>query len=125
MGVPPEHWVLAMFADGDSLDVERAMRHLSDDVSMRICNQPVAVGKAAARASFVELTQSFAALRHEVLNVYDVTPELTVTECRAIYTLKNGRTVENLSCNHLRHRNGLVYDNRIFMDPSPIFAAGE
>jgi ketosteroid isomerase-like protein len=116
--LPEKHWVRDMFAAGDTLDPDRAMAFLSDDVVMRVCDQPITRGKPAARASFEALTQNFAAVSHTFVAIYDVAPDLTITETLTRYTLKDGRVVTNTSCNHLRHRNGLVTENKIFMDTS-------
>lgn len=118
MAVPESHWVKDMFDAGDSLDIARAMSFLTDDVVMRVCNEAPAQGIVAARTSFEELVKNLVKVNHEILNIYDVNEELTITETFVEYTLKDGRTVTNYSCNHLRHRNGRVFDNRIFMDPT-------
>lgn len=118
MSVPDNHWVRGMFTAGDSLDIDRAMSVLTDDVVMRVCNNPPTHGIQAARRSFEELVQNFTKVEHELLNVYDVREDLTITETYVRYTMRDGRVVTNYSCNHLRHRGGKVFDNRIFMDPT-------
>lgn len=118
MSSEKKHWAAEMFEAGDSLDIDRAMGVLTEDVTMRVCNNPPTHGIEAARASFADLVKNFTKVEHELLNVYDVNEELTITETFVRYTMTDGRVVTNYSCNHLRHRNGKVYDNRIFMDPT-------
>lgn len=116
------HWVLDMYEDADSLDPERAMKWLTPDVVQRMGSNPPTVGIEQAREGYEHMLGAMSSMKHLFIGIWDTEPGVTVAEAMVSYHRKSGTTVRLPATTILRHRDGKVYDLRIYMDPSPLAA---
>ena len=107
----------------DSGDVDALLRHVTDDVRLRFGNAEVVTGRSAFEAASHDFVQSIAAIRHEVLDLWEVEGGTVIAVMRVHYKRLDGRELSLPCCNLFGTRAGRVYDYRVYMDINPVFAA--
>jgi ketosteroid isomerase-like protein len=112
-----------IFAAMDSGDVDTLGRHLTDDVRFQLGNVEVITGKSAFEATFRGFLQLIAAIRHELLDLWEVEGGTVIAPATVHYERLDGETVSLPCCSIFRTRDGLVHDYRVYMDIDPVFAA--
>jgi ketosteroid isomerase-like protein len=111
----------AIFADIDAMDPDRFVAHLTEDVVFRFGNGEPAVGRAAVRDAVAGFFSTIDALRHHVLNVWDI-GDTTVTQIDVEYTRKDGKHVTVPNADILTYQGDLVAHWQIYIDLAPVFA---
>ena len=117
------HWVYDMYEDADSLDPERAMKWLTPDVTQRMGNNPPTVGIAQAREGYEHMLGAMSSMKHDFIEIWDTESGVAIAEALVTYHRKVGGSVTLPATTILRHRDGKVYDLRIYMDPSLLSAS--
>ncbi|MCU0684988.1 MAG: nuclear transport factor 2 family protein [Polyangiaceae bacterium] len=89
--------------------------------TVQIGSRPAVTGRADIRAFFAGFFASgaFTKLEHEMIEVWN-TPEALLYHATAIYTLADGSQVRVPYVNVVKYRDGLFFDYRVFIDPSPL-----
>jgi hypothetical protein len=118
----PYAWTSALFAAIDAKDTGAFVRFLADDGRFAFANFPPAIGIDAIRHAVDAFFGSVAQLRHDVANAWSV-PGHVVCTGHVTYVRRDGTAVTLPFCNVLRLAGDRVDDYRIYIDPSPLFAA--
>ncbi|HEU4535043.1 MAG TPA: nuclear transport factor 2 family protein [Polyangiaceae bacterium] len=89
--------------------------------SVQIGSSPAVTGRENIRAFFAGFFASgaFTKLEHEMIEVWDA-PDALLYNATAIYTLADGSQVRVPYVNVVKYREGLFFDYRVFLDPSPL-----
>ena len=116
---------LAYLAAMDARDVDAYVAYLADDVSIQFGNAPAVTGKAVVREMLAGYWQSFAAIEHDLTNIYG-TDAAYVLEADNHYVRHDGRrvTVRAVAFTD-KDADGRVRSVRIYGDTSPVFASAE
>jgi ketosteroid isomerase-like protein len=112
-----------LFTDIDSMDPDRFVQHLSDDVVMRFGNADPVEGKAAVRETWAGFCDGIAGVHHDLVELWD-TGSATIAESHVTYTRKDGSTVTVPVVTIYRAKGDLIDDYRVFIDLAPLFAEG-
>jgi ketosteroid isomerase-like protein len=112
----------AAFADIDSFEVERFLRHLDDNVVFTFGNAPSAHGKEQVRQAVLGFWETIAGLTHHVQNVWEVGGGVTVADIQVEYTRHDGGHVTVPNVDILTWKDGVVIDWRIVIDVAPVYA---
>ena len=109
----------------DARDVDAYVAYLADDVSIQFGNAPAVTGKAVVREMLAGYWQSFAAIEHDLTNIYG-TDDRYVLEADNHYVRYDGRkvTVRAVAFTD-KDADGKVRSVRIYGDTSPVFASAE
>lgn len=118
----PDEFIRELFAATDTRDTDLVASFLTDDIELRFGNAEPVRGKPDFRVLSAEFNGSLAAIRHEIVNLWEVDEATVVTELRVHYTRLDGQKLTLPCANVFRLRDGLVYDYRIYMDIGPVFA---
>ena len=113
---------LAYLTALDARDVEAYGEYLADDVSMQFGNADPVTGKANVKGMLGGYWQSFAAIEHDLTNIYG-TDRTYVLEADNHYVRHDGKkvTVRAVAFTD-KGDDGKVTSVRIFGDTSPVFA---
>jgi ketosteroid isomerase-like protein len=111
----------AIFADIDSLDPDRFIAHLTEDVVFRFGNAEPIVGRAAVREAVAGFFSTIDGLTHHILNVWDVA-DTTLVQIDVEYRRKDGKTVTVPNADILIYEGDLVGNWQIYIDLAPVFA---
>lgn len=113
---------LAYLETIDARDVEGYVARLSEGASMQFNNAAPIVGKAAIRAMLEGYWKSFAAVEHDLRNIYG-TDRAFVLEAENHYLRHDGRRVSVRAVAFTdKDEDGLVASVRIYADAAPVFA---
>ena len=115
--------VRGIFAAIDGGDVDALCRHVTDDIRFQFGNNEVITGRPAFEAASIAVLQSIAAIRHEILDLWEVDGGTVITVMTVHYERLDGQKLSLPCCNLFGTRDGLVHDYRIYMDINPVFAA--
>ena len=115
--------VREIFAAIDSGDVDALCRQVTDDVRFQFGNAEVITGRSAFEAASIAFLQSIAAIRHELLELWEVDGGTVITAMRVHYQRLDGQKLTLPCCNLFGTRAGRVHDYRVYMDINPVFAA--
>ncbi len=109
------------FADIDTLDPDRFVAHLTEDVAFRFGNNDPLVGRAAVRDAVAGFFTSIAGMRHDVLALYE-DGDVVVVKADTSYTRPDGAVVVVPNADILTYRGDLVRDWQIYIDLAPVYA---
>jgi hypothetical protein len=112
-----------LFADIDTMDAKLFASHLSENGVLRFGNAPVVEGREAIEEAIAGFFTTIAALRHELVEQWDV-DGATIVEVEVTYTRLDGAQV-TLPAVVIMRRSGdseLIDDYRIFIDQGPLYA---
>lgn len=112
-----------LFADIDSMEPERFVAHLAEDVTMRFGNAEPLRGRDAVRDAWAAFCKELRGIRHEVVERWKV-DEATIVEATATYTRSDDSKVTVPVVTIYREREGQINDYRIYIDLAPLFADG-
>ncbi|HEU4411920.1 MAG TPA: nuclear transport factor 2 family protein [Polyangiaceae bacterium] len=89
--------------------------------TVQIGSRPAVTGRENIRGFFAGFFAggAFTKLEHEMIEVWDA-PDALVYNATAIYTLADGGQVRVPYVNVVKYRDGLFFDYRVFIDPSPL-----
>ena len=107
----------------DSGDVDALLRRVTDDVRFQFGNAEVITGISAFEAASRAFVQSIAAIRHELLDLWEVEGGTVIAVMRVHYKRLDGQELSLPCCNLFGARAGRVHDYRVYMDINPVFAA--
>ena len=107
----------------DSGDVDALLRHVTDDIRLQFGNAEVVTGRSAFEAATRAFVQSIAAIRHELLELWEVEGGTVIAVMMVHYKRLDGQELSLPCCNLMGTRAGRVHDYRVYMDINPVFAA--
>ncbi|CAN5704566.1 hypothetical protein BH11ACT6_BH11ACT6_17360 [soil metagenome] len=118
----PTDVVRKLFAAVDAGDLAAVAELVADDVHMRFGNAEPTEDKAAFFEATKTIFSSFAAIRHDILDVWQVDAVTVVAVMDVHYTRLDGREVTLPCCNTFRLRDSAIRDYRVFVDITPVTA---
>jgi ketosteroid isomerase-like protein len=107
----------------DSGDVDVLCRHVTDDVRFQFGNAEVITGQSAFEAASRAFLKSIAAIRHELLDLWEVEGGTVIAVMMVHYERLDGQKLSLPCCNLFGTRDGRVHDYRVYMDINPVLAA--
>ena len=107
----------------DSGDLDVLFRHVTDDIRFQFGNAEVTTGISAFEAASRAFFQSIAAIRHELLDLWEVEGGAVIAVMMVHYKRLDGQELSLPCCNLMGTRAGRVHDYRVYMDINPVFAA--
>ena len=107
----------------DSGDVDALCRRVTDDVRFQFGNAEVTAGISAFEAASRAFLQSIAAMRHELLDLWEAEGGTVIAAMTVHYERLDGQKLSLPCCNLFSTRDGRVHDYRVYMDINPVFAA--
>ena len=110
-----------IFADIDSFDVDRFVRHLTDDVTFRFGNAEPIHGKDAVREGVLGFWSSIDGLTHHLIKVIE-SGDTLVAKINVEYVRKDGKHVTVPNADILEFDGDLVNDWQISTYRAPVFA---
>jgi ketosteroid isomerase-like protein len=114
-------WLVDFYRRVDALDLEGTLAGFAPDASMRYGSMPPMVGREAVHGGLTWLYTYYRSITHEFRNVW-VSDSTVVLEATVTYGHPDGREIALPVVSILEHRDGVVDDLRIFLDPTPIEA---
>jgi ketosteroid isomerase-like protein len=118
----PVDRVRRLFAAIDTLEPAAPLEHVADEIVFRFGNADPVVGKRDFADAGVQFFGSLAAIRHDMLSIWEPEDDVVVTEMDVTYGRHDGSTVKLPCCNVFRLRDGLIATYTIYMDIGPVFA---
>jgi ketosteroid isomerase-like protein len=115
--------VREILAAVDSGDVDVLCRHVTDDVRFQFGNAEVITGQSAFEAASRAFFKSIAAIRHELLDLWEVDGGTVIAVMMVHYERLDGQKLSLPCCNLFGTRDGRVHDYRVYMDINPVLAA--
>lgn len=107
----------------DAGDVDTLSRHVTDDICFQFGNAEMVRGRSAFEAACRAFLKSIAAIRHELLDLWEVEDGTVITAMTVHYRRLDGQELSLPCCNLFGTRDGQVHDYRVYMDINPVFAA--
>lgn len=112
--------VRRMFEAGESMNVHNFVKFYNDDALYQFSNFPIAYGPPGIINASTEFLQKVAAVKHNILNLWEIDSETVVCEMTVTYTRKDGEVHTLPVCDTIRIKNGKVQELRIYMDITPV-----
>lgn len=116
-----QEWVREYFATVDKLNADNIIANFVEDGRFRFGNAEPVVGNAAIRDALLEFFSAIKAMHHENVGLW-LGDNSAVFEAEVTYTRQDGTTVTLPCASILRFRGNLIYDFRMVMDATPVFA---
>ena len=113
--------VKEIFADIDSMNPDRFVANLTEDVVFRFGNADPVVGRAAVRDAVGGFFSTIDGLTHHVLRLWDV-GDTTIAQIDVEYRRKDHKSVTVPNVDILVFDDDLVRDWQIYIDVAPIYA---
>lgn len=110
-----------LFADIDTMDAKLFTSHLSEDGVLRFANAPAVRGREAIEEAIAGFFTTIKALRHELVELWDV-DGATIVEVEVTYTRLDGGQVKLPAVVIVRRSGDLIDDYRIFIEQGPLYA---
>jgi ketosteroid isomerase-like protein len=107
-----------VFAALDGKEVSVLSDLMTDDIRLRLGNQPTTRGKRAYVAAVDAFLESVTSFRHEILTLWDA-GNAVIAELNVHYVRLDGGEVTLPCCNVFELRDGLVSDYRSYIDINP------
>jgi len=107
----------------DNADNDTIAACTAKDVHFRFGNAPPTNTRSDLLAAAGSFRGTIAALRHTILNMWDVNGDTVIATMDVYYRRLDGRELNLPCCNIFRIDNGLVVDYLIYMDVNPVTAA--
>jgi ketosteroid isomerase-like protein len=123
LDTPAARAVRAILAALDGRDVDALCRQVTDDVRLQLGNTEVTTDKSAFEATSRTFLNSIAAIRHELLDLWEVEGGTVIAVMTVHYERLDGQKLSLPCCNLFGTRAGRVHDYRVYMDINPVFAA--
>lgn len=109
------------FADIDTLDPDRFVAHLTEDVVFRFGNGDPLVGRNAVRDAVAGFFTSITGMRHDLLALHE-DGDVVVVRADVSYTRQDGGVVVIPNADILTYQGSLVRDWQIYIDLAPVYA---
>jgi ketosteroid isomerase-like protein len=113
--------VKEIFADIDSMNPDRFVAHLTEDVVFRFGNGDPVVGRPAVRDAVAGFYTTIAGMTHHLLKSYDV-DDTTITQLDVEYERLDGKSVTTPNVDVLVFAGDKVRNWQIYIDLAPVFA---
>jgi limonene-1,2-epoxide hydrolase len=110
----------SLFDDIDSMQPDRFIGHLSDEVVMRFGNAEPIHGREAVREVWAGFCDGIDGVHHDIVEQWRDGPAIIV-EAEVTYTRKDSSTVTVPVVTIYRARAELIDDYRIYIDLAPLF----
>jgi ketosteroid isomerase-like protein len=114
-------WVKNYFADVDTLDVDRFLSWLTDDIVVQWANADPYVGKEQVGGAIGGFYEFIDGMQHELLQVYRGLDGEAIAEANVFYTRKDGQRVRVRAMTALRQAGELISELRVYLDTAPVF----
>jgi ketosteroid isomerase-like protein len=115
-------WVRRYFALFDAGELDESARFFAEDARLRFANSDTIVGRGAIEKVFRDLFESIGGIEHNVTNVWEEEGGVVTLEVDVTYTRKDGGVVLCRGASVSEVADGLIQDQRIYVDISPVFA---
>jgi hypothetical protein len=110
-------WIYEFFRSADSLDMDRATAHMTEDARLQVGNLPSITGLQGFRDAIGGLWSHLKGMSHSVTGAWSLHGgRVGVGECITMYTRLDNSVYFVNSCTVLRRRGDKIYDLRIFSD---------
>jgi ketosteroid isomerase-like protein len=106
----------------DAMKVDDFMAYFTPDARMVFASNPAFDGHDAIRACLEGVLGSIDGIRHELSNVWELGPDTVFFECDVTYTRRDGRDVKVPGSAVCEMRDGVMKEQRIYVDVTPVFA---
>src|SRR3954468_16979908 len=113
--------VKEIFADIDSMNPDRFVENLTEDVVFRFGNGDPVVGRPAVREAVAGFYTTIAGMTHHLLKTYDV-DDTTITQLDVEYERLDGKSVVTPNVAVLVFDGDRVKNWQIYIDLAPVFA---
>lgn len=118
----PADVVRTVLAAIDNSDLSVLDTAIAEDVNCRFGNADPTTTREGLAATAEAFLGSIAGIRHEILDLLQV-DDTVVAQMDVHYERLNGARLTLPCCNVFRVRDGKVFDYRIYLDISPVYAS--
>lgn len=115
-------WITRLFDAIDRMDPDALAAFLTEDASFRFGSAAAVSGRAAAREAVAGFFTTIKGLSHRIIEVWEQ-GDTVICEGEATYARHSGEDLTLPFLNVFRMQGDLIADYRIYIDPSPLFAA--
>lgn len=105
----------------DHYDEEDYMLYYSQDAAVQLSNVMPAVGKESIQDLLAGLKRSVNGIKHELKNAWE-DEDTVIIECDTKFIRKDNREVVIPTSQFLIMENGLIKEQRIYLDFSPVYS---
>lgn len=118
--------VAVLFAAIDRGDIDGATSYFHDDIEVCFGNSEPVVGKDGFSSLYRQFMAMLGGIRHELHDVWHAAQneEILVVPMTVHYTRLDKSVIGLPCCNTFRVDRGLIRAYRVYIDISPVFAAG-
>jgi ketosteroid isomerase-like protein len=113
--------VKEIFADIDSMNPDKFVAHLTEDVVFRFGNGDPVVGRPAVRDAVAGFYTTISGMTHHMLKTYDV-DDTTIAQVDVEYERQDGKSVVTPNVDVLVFDGDRVKNWQIYIDLAPVFA---
>lgn len=114
-------WLTGFYAKVDALDTEGVLAAFAPDATMRYGSGDPMPGHDGIRAGLTFLFTFYRRIGHEFRSVWQ-SGSTVLLEATVTYGCPDGREVAVPALTVIDHRDGVIDDMRIFIDPTPVQA---
>ncbi|HVQ95269.1 MAG TPA: nuclear transport factor 2 family protein [Mycobacteriales bacterium] len=113
--------VTSTFADIDTMEPDRFVRHLTPDVSFRFGNADPLTGRAEVRDAVAGFFGTIDGMTHHIRQVWEL-GDTVIIQADVEYRRKDGKAVTVPNADVLTYQGDLVRDWQIYIDLAPVFS---
>jgi ketosteroid isomerase-like protein len=119
-------WYEEFYAAMDAKDIEAVGRMCTADTRVQFANHEPVAGREAVRDVMLQFWGTIERMQHRFTNVFEAGDQ-ALLEADVTYTRLDGSSVVIKAGTVIRRRDGLVADQHIYVDLTPLFqpAPGE
>lgn len=112
-------WWEDFYATIDRMDPDALAPLCTEDTTVTLANHPTSVGREAVLAGLTGFWGTIKDMHHELKRVLE-DGDCVVVEAEVTYTMPDDRVVRIPATTWIERRDGLVADQRIYLDLSPL-----
>jgi ketosteroid isomerase-like protein len=116
---PPRTWYEDFYAGVDAMDPTVFDRLCTPDTRVQMANHDVVVGREAVKEAIGHFWSTISGMRHTFRKVLEAGDD-TLLEADVLYTRLDGSQVVVRVATVIERRDGLVHQQRIYADLSPL-----
>jgi ketosteroid isomerase-like protein len=116
---PTKNWYEEFYAALDAKDISVVDRLCTPDTRVQFANHEPCEGRAAVREVMLHFWSTIERMQHRFTNVFEVDDQ-ALLEADVTYTRLDGSSVVIKAGTVIRHRDGLVADQHIYVDLTPL-----
>lgn len=106
----------------DAMKIGEFMAFFTPDARLIFANNEPMQGRDAIEAGLTQVLSSVDGIRHDLRQIWNVDDDTVVFEVDVTYSRKDGRDVRVPGSAVCEMRNGLMAQQRIYVDLAPVFA---